>query len=88
MPGGAGDRHRSRRQEKFFWRNNQQVLEVQQVSYSPPEKLFRARRRKKKKVKKGNGVENLLNLTDLLVFITGLDKDPGQKNVPYFGCIR
>jgi len=40
---------------------------------------------KKKKVKKGNGVENLLNVIDLLVFIAGRDKDPGQKNVLYFG---
>jgi hypothetical protein len=26
--------------KNFFWKNNQQVLQVQQVSYSPPEKLF------------------------------------------------
>jgi hypothetical protein len=47
MPEGGGDHHRSGRQENFFLENNQQVLQVQQVSYSPPEKLFTY----KKKVK-------------------------------------
>ena len=48
--------------------------------------MFSAKKVKKEEEgKKSNGVENLLNLLDLLVFITGLNKDAGQKNVPYFG---
>jgi hypothetical protein len=34
--------------KNFFWRNNQQVLEVQHVSYSPPEKLFAFKKESKK----------------------------------------
>jgi len=33
----------------FFWRTNQQVLQVQQVSYSPPEKLFYVQEESKKR---------------------------------------
>ena len=55
---------------------NQQVLQVQQVSYSPLEKIVTC---KKVKRKKGNGVENLLNLLNLLVFITGLIKILDKK---------
>ena len=35
--------------KNFFWRNNQQVLQVQQVSYSPPEKLFYVQEESKKR---------------------------------------
>jgi hypothetical protein len=48
---------------------------------SPLEKSLKC----KVKIKRGNEVENLLNLTNLLVFISALDKDPGQKSVPCFG---
>jgi hypothetical protein len=45
MPATATDRDG---RKNFFWRNNQQVREVQQVSYSPAEKLFTCKKVKKK----------------------------------------